>query len=359
MFDEPHVFDDEFEPRELLHREQELERVLRRIANPDDPGVLISGPSGVGKTILAQKAVEQCKTEVGVDSAFVRSLGKTTAGIMRAALEDLSRGPDSVRQTMASDEVRRKLREAIAGETVIVLDEGDDLPETDAIGELLALEDVTVIAIAHGGTDWLSRLDIDEAHPFDRGHIRLGRYTVADLADILERRVRQGLHRDVGDMVTWGYLESIADAVAGVARDGIQTLRAAGEITRDNYLKIDEVDVTDAYEQAQHEIRIANLKSLPFHHQVLFAIVHEAGELAAGELYDRYEEVSSVYKGRPVAPIAERQRRRKLEKLADYDLVNHDGENRGRTYWVVDAGVEPCVELPDSPTISSQRLSDI
>jgi hypothetical protein len=37
----------------------------------------------------------------------------------------------------------------VTGETIVVLDEGDDLPQTNAIGELLAIENVTVVAIVH------------------------------------------------------------------------------------------------------------------------------------------------------------------------------------------------------------------
>lgn len=345
MIADPRVFDDEFVPPDLLHRETEIERLLRRFMSPQKRHALISGPSGVGKTVLAMTATDRLREETGATCIQIRALGKTTPGILRAALEELPQGPDDVAQTTSTTETRRLFREAVDGTTIVVLDEGDDLPETDAIRELRAIEDVGVVPIAHDGTDWLSRLDVDDAHPLDNCHTELGRYTVNELADILEHRARQGFHNP--EIAPRPQLETIADTVAGVARDGIQTLLASAEIAREqSRMTITDADVEPGYERAKHKIRIGNLGSLPFHHQILYSIVHEAGELTAGELHDRYDEITSIYKGQPTAPIGKRERRRKIPKLVDYDLVDHDGATRGRTYWVVDEGVDPVVELP-------------
>ena len=48
----------------------------------------------------------------------------------------------------------------------------------------------------------------------------------------------------------------------------------------------------DSFERAQHSIRRANLRSLPFHHHALYALIHGAGEIPASELHARYEELS-------------------------------------------------------------------
>lgn len=245
---------------------------------------------------------------------------------------------------MPASDVCRELREVIDEdpETIVVLDEGDDLPETEAISELMALPDVTVVAIAHDGTDWLSRLDVDDGHPFDQAHVTLGRYGVDKLADILERRARQGLH---GDVVSRSQLEAIADEVAGVARKGIQSLRAAAELAHERgHHRIRDRDVNEAYERARHRIREMNLESLPWHHQVLYAIVHDAGEISGTELHDRYDAIADeVYSGSPVTPIGKRARRDKFPKLEKYDLISYDGPTRDRLYWVVDKDVEPVV----------------
>lgn len=353
MIADPRVFDDEFAPPDLLHRETEIEQLLRRFthAYPPETDTLISGPSGVGKSLLAQKAVEQLESQQGVTGVLVDSLGKTTGGVLRAVLEAHPNGPDEVVQTTPAETARRKLRQAIDGATIVVLDEGDDLPETDAVGELLAIAHVTVVAIAHDGTDWLSRLDVTDGHPFDQCHVELERYRVTELADILERRARQGLH---GDVVSRQYLERIADEVAGVARDGIQTLRAAAELAYDQGIRrADAIDIEVAYERAKHRIRQLNLESLPFHHQVLYAIVHDAGELPAPELHDRYDAISNEIYTKAVHPIGERARRGKFPKLKEYDLVDYDEETtKDRVYEVIDVDVEPPLELPGQTPLS-------
>jgi hypothetical protein len=80
---------------------------------------------------------------------------------------------------------------------------------------------------------------------------------------------------------------------------------------------------------------------------VLYAIIHEAGELSGEELHDRYEEVADeIYAGSPVQPLGERARRGKIPKLEAYDLVDYDGPTRDRLYWVTDEDVQSVVELP-------------
>ncbi|AFZ73070.1 Cdc6/Cdc18 family protein [Natronobacterium gregoryi] len=344
MIADPQVFDDGYDGVELLHRGGEMDEVLRRIAATD--GVLISGPSGVGKTLFARKVIDELGRVEPVAHAHVNCLGKTTAAVLRAVLEDHPYGPDDVRQTMATDTVRDELQAATEErETVIVLDEGDDLPETDAVGELLEL-DAKLIAITHDKRRWLSRLDVDDGHPFDRGTISLGRYGVDELTEILERRARQGFHHP--DVITRGQLEYIADEVAGVARNGIQRLWGAAVEARDRgHVRIHDEDIERGEERAWRRIRELNLESLPTHHQVLYAIVHEAGAISGDRLHERYEEVAAdVYHGTAAQPIGRRARREKFPKLREYDLVEYEGPTRSRVYEVADPDVEPKVDLP-------------
>ena len=103
----------------------------------------------------------------------------------------------------------------------------------------------------------------------------------------------------------------------------------------------------DAYERAKHENWKLNLSSLSWHHHVLYAIIHEAGELTGEELHDCYDAVADlIYAGSPVQPLGKRARRGEIQTLNAYDLVNYDGPTRDRLYWVIDENVGPEIELP-------------
>ena len=105
------------------------------------------------------------------------------------------------------------------------------------------------------------------------------------------------------------------------------------------------VDVDDSFERAQHSIRRANLRSLPFHHHALYALIHGAGEIPASELHARYEELSErVYYGHDLTPIGKRSRRNKLVKLQEYDLIEYEGPTQNRVYRVRDEAIEPPVD---------------
>ncbi|WP_253739099.1 hypothetical protein [Halohasta salina] len=70
------------------------------------------------------------------------------------------------------------------------------------------------MVIVHQPEALLSRAEDDHVHQRLVGQeLELTRYSTTELADILEPRVRHGLHADVDR----AYLESIADHVGGVA----------------------------------------------------------------------------------------------------------------------------------------------
>lgn len=348
------VFDDNNDDVELLNREGEMQEVLERFGDPiSEDDLLISGPSGVGKSLFATKVLDKIEMANPISRVHVDCLGQTTAGVLRRCLEAHPNGPDEVPQTRGTETLRDDLEAAVDRETVIVLDEGDDLPYTDAVGKLLEMPNVTTIAIAHDATEWLAQLDVDDGHSFNQGHIKLDRYLVDELEKILERRARQGFYRP--RIVSASQLRTIADEVAGVARNGIQRLWGAATVADENgHYTIHDTDIEDGKERAWRRIRRMNLQSLPLHHRVLYAIVHEAGEISGEELHDRYDEVAEeIYYNKSPQSIGERARRDKFEKLKRYDLVSYTGPTRDRTYWVIDEQVEP--QKIELPTAASAR----
>lgn len=325
------IFDDDHLPRQLLHRERESKQLLAALdPGPDgaDRGhAVISGPSGVGKTVLTKHCCRRLRSERSVDTAYVRCLGSETGTVLRDTVEALGHG-SAVGHTTPVEDVVDELHAAVERTAVVVLDEADDLPER-AVEHLTDVRGVSVAMICHEPERWYSSAGPDVRERLRAGtQLSLERYGVTELADILERRAEVGLDRGA---VRREHLERIADDVAGVARLGIQSLRCAAEIAlEDGRDHIVDADLEPARERAKREIREANMRSLPFRYQFLYAVIRDAGAISSNAIYDRYEDVGDqVWQGRRHQPPSNRTIRDHLGKLRQYDLIDSaDGVHR-------------------------------
>jgi Cdc6-like AAA superfamily ATPase len=343
------VFDDEHLPRRLLHREGAVTTLMdawsrTRYGSAGDE-ILLAGPSGVGKTALARHTLDRLADRVSVAQAYVPCLGATPATVLRTVCRTV--GVEAAR-TDPADRLQARLIERLDRPAVVILDEADGLPGSEALRLLADIGAVSTVVITHHMDHWLARAEHTHDRYLSATHLHLDRYGVTELADILEARADAGLPPDA---VSRGQLERIADDVAGVAREGIQALRAAAMLAAERGRgTITDADVDDAYERARHRIRQANLQSLPYHHQVLYAILHETEGLAGAALHDRYDAIAeSAYANAEQTPITKRSRRNKLKKLIAYDLVAREGPDHDPTYVPVDEAVAPAIEIACDP----------
>jgi cell division control protein 6 len=144
---------------------------------------------------------------------------------------------------------------------------------------------------------------------------------------ILESRVETGFEPGTVDRER---LETIADAAAGDARVAIRVLRAAArEAEAAGVEELSDDHVRAAIPAARDAIKQRTVDALTPHQETLFEFVEEAGEIAPGELYERYADAVAEPKSR-------RTVRKYLSKMDQYNLVDARGEKRGRTYAVVD-----------------------
>jgi Cdc6-like AAA superfamily ATPase len=352
MITDPEVFHETRLPRELLHRDSEtsqLSRILKPARGHYPEDALITGPSGVGKTVLARFLLDNPQQPLSVATTHIRALGMTSGDILREAINDYPSGT-TVHRGTPTDDLPQILQDTVDDPYVLIIDEADDVPETDVLDMLAGVPEVATIIIAHDADDWFARVDSCYRSRFDGDHhIRLTRYTDTELADILEPRAEFGLESGA---VTREQLVTIGNLVAGVARRGIQTLRWAATIADNReHDAITDRDITDGRVRAKTEIRESNLRSLPYHHHVLYELIRAHHTLESGDLHDSYDAVRErAYADRPSHPISRRDRRTKLAKLREYDLIDWtEHDDNSRTYRVVDASISSEFDIPLTP----------
>ncbi|MFY4814561.1 hypothetical protein ACOJIV_17960 [Haloarcula sp. AONF1] len=70
------------------------------------------------------------------------------------------------------------------------------------------------------------------------------------------------------------------------------------------------------------------------------------GELSADGFHQRYDAISkAVDQDRDQTPISKRQRRTKLQKLVDCDLLGCDGNGPARTYCACDSSIDTPLDV--------------
>jgi len=346
MIANPQVFEDSHLPGKLKHRDGEVD-ALSAAFKPATFGnraedVLLSGPSGVGKTVLARHTLNRLDRHASVAHSHIQCLGMSTTGILREVLRGYPNSP-SVHDNTPRERLEALARESISRPYVVVLDEADDVPEQDSLSVLTSLPYVSLVVICHDPENWLAAVDSDVRGRIS-AHVQPDRYTPRELADILEPRAREGL---VADVVSRQQLEELADSVAGVARQAIQALRAAAELAgeRGHDVILDE-DIEDSFARSRRRIREANLASLPTHHQVLYELIRGEQTITANDLHELYDRMADrLYYDRPVSPITRRGRRNKLSKLIEYGLIVSSEESPNPTYSIVDKSLPSPLQI--------------
>ncbi|WP_435186123.1 Cdc6/Cdc18 family protein [Halobellus sp. EA9] len=343
MIVRPRVFDDAWPPDELQHREGAVEALSRAFdpatAGREAQSAVVHGPRGVGKTALAWHVVRRLERHAGVSVVLVGALGATTESILRRVIAAAPGHANPSRSATVQD-LRWKLRKQVDQPIVLVLDEAEGLSSTDALDHLLAVDRLSIVGIVRREDRWLGRLSGSVRRRIDVS-VGLDRYRVDELVAILRTRADRGL---AGDPVTDRQLAYVADAVAGIARHGIQSLRAAAALADEReHREIRDADIDDAFARARARIRNLNLRSLPVHHRLVYAVIREAGEITESELDARYADVAdAVYRGTGLDPIDTRDRRMALRRLEAYDLIDRDD----RTYRASDESISTGLSLP-------------
>lgn len=333
MITDARVLQPEFIPREVTHRDAEvntLSSVLQPIldGNSTDP-VFLHGPSGVGKTCIAQFTVERLRENVvDLNHQYVNcwedySRFKT----LYTLLEGINKTIDIHRQSTPRDQLLDRLRDYDGPPYVVILDEVDQLEDKSLLYDLYRIRGLTMILIANNEQGVFA--DVDDrinSRLANATRIHFRQYHHDELVAILQDRVRWGLNPDVIDRKK---LDSIANNAAGDARVAIGILRQAARTANAQQMnEISENVIRKVTPEAKSEIKQKTVDRLTTHQEVLYETITEYGEIHPNELYEEYC-------NRVGDPKTQRMVRNYLSKLEHYNLIEAKGNTRGRTYRTV------------------------
>jgi Cdc6-like AAA superfamily ATPase len=316
----------------MYHRDGKIDSLtatLRPAASglpPENCGIF--GPSGTGKTTLAKYVLGQLESEaLSVRWGYVNCMAEPTrTGVIYELLRDVGLGASLPREGSSAGRFLDSLRE-FDGRFIAILDEVDLLEDPNLIMSLLEISTVSIVHICVHEDELLADIDSRLASRLrEANSINLDPYSHSELVDIIDYRVDAGL---ISHRVDSAAVDEIADLAAGDARVAIALLRRAAQYVIENEERTLTAEVVQSItEDAHSEVRRNNIRSLGTHQRLLYEIIAEAEVIPAKELHTTYEE-------RAQNPKAPRTRRRYLDSLRRYELVQVSGNGRGTTYSTV------------------------
>jgi orc1/cdc6 family replication initiation protein len=330
MITDARVLQPEFIPQEVKHRSGEishLSSVLSRVTDntATDP-VFLYGPSGVGKTCIAQFIVERLRQNlVEVNHQYVNCWeDQSRFKSLYRLLDGIGRTVDIHRQSTPTDVLLERLREADDIPYVVILDEVDQLEDKSLLYDLYRMSHITMILIANSEESVFGKIDgrlYSRLSNCKRIHFRP--YHEDELVAILEDRVRWGL---VEDSIERSRLELIAANAGGDARVAIGILRQAAHTVRDESMEQMTAEVIrKVTPEAKSEIKQKTVDRLTKQQKLLYEIVSEHQEIPPQKLYTAYCERSND-------PKTKRMVRNYLAKLEHYNLIVAEGNTKARVY---------------------------
>lgn len=330
MITNARVLRPEFVPGELHHREGQID-FLASVLQPHSPtgdNVLISGPSGVGKTTIAKHMVDRFETQsLDARSGYVHCIqDSSTAAALHKLSRDTRLGADLRLEGTSKSTYLNRLREH-DGTIICILDEVDNLADRMILQSLYDLANVRLVLICIDEDVLFNGIDSRiRSRLRSMEKLRMESYSHDEVIDILWGRIDAGLRSDRVDEQA---VEHIADLAAGDAREAIALLRRSARSAND---RITPEVVAGVRTETEAELDDLLRQKLGTHHQILYDIIRSEGEIPATKLRRRYEDRASNPKSRST-------RRRYLTSIENYGLIESSGAGKGTVYRATSASV--------------------
>lgn len=165
MITDARVLQPEFVPNDVKHRSAEVSHLsdtLRPIVDGERAtNSLLYGPSGAGKTCIAQFTIEQLRENVvDLNYQYVNCWeDHTRFKTLYRLLDGIESTFDIHRQSTPKDELLERLRAYDGPPYVVILDEVDQLQDKSLLYDLYRMRDLKMVLIANREEDVFSTLD--------------------------------------------------------------------------------------------------------------------------------------------------------------------------------------------------------
>ena len=338
LFKDESVFDPDYLPDALLHREKQLTALaanLRPVLRNSTPiHTLLFGPPATGKTSAMKTILNEIRDHAY--TAYIRCpLARTAYKVMARIFECvcMHQPPQTgVSITRLYDSICQKL--ADNGKTLIVALDDFNFLDDEAINDILytllkAHEEYAVkIGIVAATTERVM-LDARTGAVFHPDEIYFPLYDEEEIADILKQRVKLGFYRDAMTDEAFNRIVELT-AKACDLRFGIYLLRMAGiEAERRASRKIEVDDVERVYEGGAKVFLAKSISALNSDERETLKIIYSIKEdVNSGDVFKILKNEVNMSYTRFYEII------NKLERLRLIDVVM-GRKGKGRTRYII------------------------
>lgn len=344
MIVDDRVLKADFQPREILHRDGEIDHLVSVLEpgrfNAPPEGAFIYGPTGAGKTCTSKFVLEQLEDQF--ESVTTISINcfqdHDRRHVLHRFLTKIDPATTLNRRNTAVGDLTEALRSNLDGRTVVLLDEADQLDDFRTLRDLYELPKTTMVLIANQPHHLLGNIDSTlDSRIGTIPQINFEPYPTDAIVDILEARVEAGVRSGV---VSDSNFDLIADIVSGDARKAIVLLRrAVKRAASEGSSHVAADHIHNSIGAANRDIARARVSSLTRDQRIVLEVLAEEGPASTGE-------IRSFYAGRVDDPKSERTLRRWIrEKFIQYNLVTIHEDGAQPTYNLTQAAEDAFEDL--------------
>ncbi len=296
IFSNPDALDPDFIPKLLPHRENEQQFVATAIKplfhGRTGISLIVSGPSGVGKTVSVKRVVMDLEEHEEADNIAKINVNCWKANTTYKVLQEISLqlGLRFI-QNLKTNELINKVMDRLKqyDGIVIVLDEADKAGDTDFLYHLLENIKKRTIILLTNEPNLNAKLDYRIVSRLTPENLEFKSYTRAETFDILKERIKYAFYQGTWNDNAFEKLANVASGYKDI-RIGLTLLKISGELAeQDSTKKITLEHVETAIQRIGNIKPAAVNKTFKDEEKLVLEICETHSGKTTGELYKEYK----------------------------------------------------------------------